>query len=43
MKKMLTLARNHLRGAADKAAENTLEELDAGNTDARKDDAKLPF
>jgi len=24
----------------NKAAENRLEELDAGNTDARKDDAK---
>jgi len=41
MKKMLKLARNHLRGAANKAAENILGELDAGNTDARKDDAKL--
>jgi len=35
MKKMLTLARNHLRGAANKAAENILGELDAGNTQGK--------
>jgi len=39
-RKLLTFTRHHLRGAAQQAAENRPEELDAGNTDARKDEAK---